>query len=69
MFAENIVVGKISPLSGETKPSNIKVDSINLNSSHNMYVKQSKDEITGVITEELHWGDVILGSQPSFTNA
>ena len=69
LFAENIVVGKISPLSGETKPSNIKVDRLNLNSSHNMYVKQSKDEITGVITEELHWGDVILGSQPSFTNA
>lgn len=69
LFAENIVVGKISPLSGETKPSNIKVDRLNLNSSHNMYVKQSKDETTGVITEELYWGHVKLGCQPSFTNA
>jgi hypothetical protein len=63
LFAENIVVGKISPLSVGTEPSNIKVDSINLNSSHNMYVKKSKDETTGDIKEELYWGDVKLGSQ------
>jgi hypothetical protein len=64
LHVDNIVVGKTSPLSVATGPSNIKVDSVTLNSAYNMYVKQLKDETTGVITEKLYWGNVLLGSQP-----
>jgi hypothetical protein len=63
LHVDNIVVGKTSPLSVASGPSNIKVDGVNLNSAYNMYVKQSKDETTGVITEKLYWGNVLLGSQ------
>ena len=45
-------------MSYEINPSNIKVDSINLNSSHKIHVKITEDGI-----EELYWGDVKLGSQ------
>jgi hypothetical protein len=48
-------------MSYETKPSNIKVDSINLNSSHKIHKIHVKITEDGI--EELYWGDVKLGRQ------
>ena len=59
LHVDNIVVGKTSPLSIATGPSNITVDSITLGSSYNMYVKK---DASG--NETLWWGNVQLGSQP-----
>jgi hypothetical protein len=63
LHVDNIVVGKTSPLSLATGPSNIKVDSITLDSAFNMYVKKSTDN-NGNAIENLYWGNLLLGSQP-----
>uniref|UniRef100_A0A6C0EH94 Uncharacterized protein n=1 Tax=viral metagenome TaxID=1070528 RepID=A0A6C0EH94_9ZZZZ len=63
LHVDNIVVGKTTPLSVATGPSNIKVDSITLDSVYNMYVKKTTDN-NGNAIENLYWGNVLLGSQP-----
>ena len=63
LHVDNIVVGKTSPLSIATGPSNIKVDSITLGSAYNMYVK--KDSLGN---ETLWWGNIQLGNQPVTPN-